>query len=141
MSESHNADAKRLPLDPPADTLSPEAMAVVDAFAEACARGEAPSLSVWLRRYPAHAALLADYAAAFAAEQAATVEDADAERELSPGTLRALDTIMGGMFAGPSRDSLLRVAESPASYDAAKEREDDVQAEGDVQAEDRDKDV
>lgn len=121
MNKNSSAGDTRLPLDPPADSLIPDAMAVVDAFANAYERGEAPPLSEWLSRYPEHSEALADYAAAMLAEPESPAAAAGAEQvsgKLSPGTQRALDMIFNtAQGAWPDR-SLPRVAETSASYDA-----------------------
>lgn len=108
-------------LDPPADVLTLDAMAVVDAYADACRRGEAPVLGEWLRRYPEHAAALADYAAASFTVPETTLADIEAESTdgaLSPGTQRALDVLFSSTPELWPESPLLRVAETPASYDA-----------------------
>lgn len=121
MSDRHSTRREHVPLDPPADALSLETMAAVDAFAATCVPGEMPPLSDWLRRYPEHAEALADFAAAFLSEPVRTVDQAGAERAhggLSPGTRRALDQVFGGAFAGWPGHLASRVAESASGYDA-----------------------
>jgi hypothetical protein len=121
VSKNYRPDDRPFPLDPPSDMPPLDAMAVVDAFADACERSEAPPLSEWLRRYPEYATALADYAAAMFSEPETGVTDTGAEQtygELSPGTLRALDaTFIGTPVTVPERP-LLRVAEPPSSYNA-----------------------
>ncbi len=128
VSKGYRPNYPRLPLDPPADALALDAMAVVDAFAEAWERGEVPRLSEWLRRYPEHAEALADYAAAFLSEQGTNSEDAGTEEGLSQGTQRALDMIARAGFSGWPPHQLPRVAEAPSGYEAASEATDDEEA-------------
>lgn len=119
MSENNRAGNKYL--DPPADMLPLDAMAVNNAFAEACERGEAPPLGEWLRRYPEHAEKLGDYAAVLLSEPETSAPDTDVEQadgELSPGTLRALDASSSGMPATWPQRPLLHVAEPSSSYNA-----------------------
>jgi hypothetical protein len=121
VSENHRPDNSSLPLDPPADMPPLDAMAVVDAFADACERGEATPLGEWLRRYPEHAAALADYAAAMFSESETNVTNTGAQQtygELSPGTLRALGATFSGTPVPWPEHPLLRVAEPPSSYNA-----------------------
>lgn len=117
MSEKYRPS---MPLDPPADALAPDAMAVVDAYADASRRGEAPVLGEWLQRYPEQAEALADFAAASFAEHETTLVDIEVEstREaLSPGTQRALDMLFNATPEIWPESPLLRVAEPHANYE------------------------
>ncbi len=108
-------------LDLPADALTLDALAVVDAYANACQRGEAPVLGEWLRRYPEHVEALADYGtASFTVPETnlADIESESTDGALSPGTQRALDMLFSVPPELRPESPLLRVAESPASYDA-----------------------
>lgn len=121
MSKNYSADESRLPLDPPADALPLDAVAVIDAFASDYERGAAPELSEWLRRYPEHAEALANYTAAMLAEPEIPSASAGMEQangELVPGTQRALDSIFGAPPMARPANALPRVAEQSASYDA-----------------------
>lgn len=120
MSEKYQSGKGPLLPDPPADTLTLDAMAVVETYADAHRRGEAPVLSEWLQRYPEHAEALADYAAASFAEPETNLADVEAESTgaLSPGTQRALDVLFSATPELWPESPLLRMAETPASYDA-----------------------
>jgi len=120
VSKNSSAGDTRQTLDPPADSLTLDTMAVVNAFATAYERGEAPLLSEWLKRYPEHSEALANYAVATLADPEVSGDDTGVEQHpsgaLSPGTQRAFDMIFDTARGVWPEGLLSRVAETRASY-------------------------
>lgn len=111
------------------DALAPDldALAVEEQFLEEWRAGKHPQLSVYALRYPQYAAALADLAMALPSDAPANEEQERERGEKRPesfperfasgaGVRRALDAIFGET---PAADQLPRVAEQPATYDAA----------------------
>ena len=104
-----------------------ELFAIEEHFVEAFRAGASPRLSDYLRRYPAYAEQLTDFASAFLAaamgepDEMGAAEDDAAEPGLSPGTQRALEAIRAGFDAQSPADELPRVAEERAIYVAQPE--------------------
>lgn len=116
------------------DALAPDldALAIQEQFLEQWRAGKHPQLSVYALRYPQHAAALADLVMRLPPDAPAD-EEPDRERgEKRPeslperfasgaGVRRALDAIFGERFGEAGADEPLpRVAEQPATYDAAR---------------------
>ncbi len=98
-----------------------ELRAIEERFAAEWRAGQAPRLASYLERYPAHAAALADFAAALMAGESSegpSGVSGEVAAAPSPGTLRALDTLFGtdGVEAGGGDQQGERVAEQRVEY-------------------------
>lgn len=111
------------------ETNALEERAIEEAFAREVARGKRPDLAEWMRRYPQHAAVLADVAADLLWGDAPREADAPSEMPpavaLSGGARRALAAIFGdaddeersaSVAYAPQAGALARVAELSAPY-------------------------
>jgi hypothetical protein len=116
-------------------------LALADALAEIHTTGGAPPLGELISALPAATDVLADALIGYSAEVAEAEADpaavaGTATIHLSPGTLRALESIVGTgeaetaeetYRAGGERDeALTMVAEAPAAYSAASDTADEV---------------
>lgn len=112
------------------DALAPDldALAVEEQFLEEWRAGKHPQLSVYAVRYPQYAAALADLVMRLPPDAPADEEPERERDEKRPeslperfasgeGVRRALDAIFGET---PAHEPLPRVAEQPATYDAAR---------------------
>jgi len=111
------------------DALAPDldALAIQEQFLEEWRTGKRPQLSVYALRYPQYAAALADLVMRLPPDAPAAEEPERERDEKRPesfperfvsgaGVRRALDAIFG---EASSAEPLPRVAEQPATYDAA----------------------
>jgi hypothetical protein len=139
MSDSYrprgNLDNNTTPASEPS-LVSPslDALALAEAFATMCAAGETPRLSESIGAQPDAIGALADATMAHLAERKDEADTVDmlsaaesATAQLSPGTLRALDSVFGAEmssmpdgypFTGAHDDVVVLVAETTVPYGA-----------------------
>lgn len=138
-------DRAGLPRPRQAPDPSLDVLALADTLAEIHTTGGAPPLGELISALPAATDVLADALIGYSAEVAEAEAKAEADPaavagtatiHLSPGTLRALESIVGigeaetaeeTYRAGGERDeALTMVAEAPAAYNAASDTADEV---------------
>lgn len=137
MSDSYRPLGNNAPSASEPSLVSPslDALALAEAFATLHAAGETPRLSELIGARPDATGALADARMAHLAEQTDAADTLDkvsaaesVAAQLSPGTLRALDSVFGAEmfslpdgypFTGMRDDAMALVAETPVLYGAA----------------------